>query len=180
MIQFTFARRMFVFAGFILLVNLSALRAQETKASLCFENLVRMNWCELEQIYRQAKPGSVPVGFARGQVVYSPCELLAASKGRLASLVWHGKIFGCDGTLINQWTGLRAIRAKVELGPSWLDGEQAIILDYCGMSRVWHDVRDEMREVAPGLYVGAMYRRRCPCPELKVFFVLQACDRCSN
>ena len=33
--------------------------------------------------------------------------------------------------------------------------------------------RDEMREVAPGLYLGAMYRRGCAQPAFKLFFILQ-------
>jgi hypothetical protein len=77
--------------------------------------------------------------------------------------------------LVNQWAGVRAIRASVCPGPSWLDGKPAIILDYSATSRVWSDVRDEMREVSPGLYLGAMYLRRCPEPRLKLYFVLQTC-----
>jgi hypothetical protein len=165
---------MSVVLGLLLSANGAALHAQELKPGFCFDDLVQRNWCELEQIYRQAKPGTIPVGFLRGQVIYCPNQLLSKSKGRFSTLLWHGKHFSCDGTLINQWAGVKAIRARVDYGTSWLDGQPAIILDYAGMSHVWHDVRDEMREVAPGLYVGAMYKGRCPCPELKVFFVLQA------
>jgi hypothetical protein len=48
-------------------------------------------------------------------------------------------------------------------------------MDYHETSRVWVDVRDEVREVAPGLYLGRMYRRK-PCgPEFQFFFALEAC-----
>ncbi len=43
------------------------------------------------------------------------------------------------------------------VGESLLDGQPALILDY-SKSRLWPDVRDEEREVSPGLYLGIMYR----------------------
>ena len=63
------------------------------------------------------------------------------------------------------------------LGPSCLDGKPSIVMDYGETSLVWADVRDEVREVAPGLYLGRMYRLK-PCgPEFQMFFALQACCR---
>jgi hypothetical protein len=173
MIEPRFCGRLSVVLGLVLSGS-AALHAQEAKVEHCFEELVQRSWCELEQIYRQAKPGCAPLGFLRGQVVYCPDEPLAHARGRMTTLLWHGKHFGCDGTLVNQWSGARAIRARVDYGPSWLDGQPSIILDYSGTSHIWHDVRDEMREIAPGLYLGAMYRGQCPCAKLKLFFVLQA------
>lgn len=141
----------------------------------CLDQLACLSWCELEQLYRQAHPGPIPDGFARGRVFYPPCEPHGQRKEATAGVFWRGKHFSaCDGTLVNQWLGLKAIRARVYVGPSWLDGHPALILDYCGTSHLWADVRDEMREVAPGLYLGAMYLRRCPGPHLKLFFALQA------
>jgi hypothetical protein len=136
--------------------------------------LAALPWPELEHLYRQATPGAVPDGFARGRVVYPPWERHGGAKARAAGLFWRGKHFcAADGTLVNQWLAVRAIRARVGYGASWLDGRPAIVLDYCGTSHRWADVRDEMREVGPGLYLGAMYLRGCPEPRLKLFFVLQ-------
>jgi hypothetical protein len=140
------------------------------------EDLTRMSWADLECVYRQAEPGHTPSGFAEGRVVYCPDVFLAGAKSGLTHLLWRGKLFCPDeGTLVNQWRGLQAIHANVSPGPSWLDGKPAIILDYSSTSRVWSDVHDEMREVSPGVYLGAMYLRRCPEPRLKLFFVLKAC-----
>lgn len=142
----------------------------------CTHDLERKSWAELEQIYRDAEPGRLPHGFAKGRVVYCPGTFLGGVKSEVAQLVWRGKHFSAaDGMLINQWCGVRAIRAAVSFGPSWLDGKPAIILDYSGTSRLWADVRDEMREIAPGVYLGAMYLRRCPEPRLKLFFILRTC-----
>ena len=141
----------------------------------CLEQLAALPWCELEQLYRKSPAGSIPDGFACGKVVYCPAEPFAGPRAHFAGMIWKGKHFcSAQGTLVNQWLGIAAIRARVSYGPSWLDGAEAIILDYCGESRVWADVRDEMREVAPGLYLGAMVLRRCPQPKLKLFFCLQA------
>jgi hypothetical protein len=141
---------------------------------LTFERLTCMSWAELEALYRGAGPGEVPVGFVRGRTLYHPCTPLAHARTKVANRLWKGKHF-CpdDATLINQWPGFRAIRADVYPGESWLDGQPAHILDYADKSFIWRDVRDEMRQVGPGLYVGAMYVRDCPTPRLKTLFVLE-------
>jgi hypothetical protein len=41
--------------------------------------------------------------------------------------------------------------------PSWFDGQEAIILDYSKTSFVAQRIRDEIREVAPRLYLGQVY-----------------------
>lgn len=144
-------------------------------APLTFQRLTCMSWAELETIYRSAKPGDVPVGFVRGRTLYHPCAALAHVRTNIANRLWKGKHFYPeDATLINQWPGFRAIRADISMGTSWLDGQPAHILDYADKSFVWRDVRDEMRQVGPGLYVGAMYLRDCPAPRLKTLFVLEA------
>ncbi len=92
--------------------------------------------------------------------------------------LWHGKVFDpCDGTLINQWAGVKAIKARVGYGPSLLDGRPSIIMDYSDTSRVWADVRDEVREVAPGVYLGRMYRLKGGCYEFQYYFALETCCR---
>jgi hypothetical protein len=43
------------------------------------------------------------------------------------------------------------------MAPSWLDNQPAIILDYSKTSLVARSVRDEIREVGPGTYLGIVY-----------------------
>jgi hypothetical protein len=147
-------------------------------APLCLEQLACMNWCELEQLYRQATPGTIPVGYLCGRAIYCPGAPLSPARSKVSQSVWQGKHFcPADGTLINQWClGMRAVRARVCYGQSWLDGQPSIVMDYRGMSHVWGNVRDEIREVAPGLYLGLMYRCKAGQPRRKLFFVLQACS----
>ena len=53
--------------------------------------------------------------------------------------------------------GLEAIVAKVYKAPSWLDNKECIVLDYSETSLVAHYVRDEIRLIGPGFYLGKVY-----------------------
>lgn len=147
--------------------------------SLSLERLAYMNWCELEQLYRRSSVGTIPAGYARGRAIYCPGAPLTPARDRMTQALWHGKHFcPLDGTLTNQWClGARAVRARVNYGESWLDGKPSILMDYRGMSHVWKDVRDEIREVGPGLYLGLMYRCKAGQPRMKMFFALEL-SRC--
>src|SRR4051812_24695476 len=139
------------------------------------DQLAQMSWPELEQLYCAAEPGEIPQGYTHGRAIYCPDSRFAGPRSRMTRALWHGKLFDATGsTLVNQWCGFRAIRAQVCYGPSWLDGKPSIIMDYSATSHVWANVRDEIREVAPGLYLGRMYRRKDCGPEFQFFFALEA------
>ena len=147
--------------------------------ALCLEQLAGMSWCALEQLYRQATPGPIPAGYLRGRTIYCPDAPLTPTWSKMSQAMWHGKHFcPADGTLINQWCFGRAVRARVCFGDSWLDGKPSILMDYRGMAHVWKDVRDEIREVAPGLYLGLMYRCKAGQPRMKMFFALEVTPCC--
>ena len=86
-----------------------------------------------------------------------PLRGLAATVGRLA---WRGKVFNA-GTrrVINRVLpfGVRAVTAEVCEEASMLDGRECIILDYARTSLVARSVRDELRLLRPGLYLGRAY-----------------------
>lgn len=151
-----------------------AVFAQESCLSL--DGLSGRSWPELEQLYRQAEAGTIPAGYTRGRAIYCPESRLAGVRSRVTRALWHGKLFDpCDGTLINQWAGFKAIKARVGYGPSLLDGRPSIVMDYSETSHVWADVRDEIREVAPGVYLGLMYRRKGDCYQFQFYFALELC-----
>jgi hypothetical protein len=52
---------------------------------------------------------------------------------------------------------VEAIVAKVYKGPSWLDGKECIVLDYSATSLVAHWIRDEIRLIDDGFYLGKVY-----------------------
>ena len=56
--------------------------------------------------------------------------------------------------------GMQAVRAKVYKEASWFDGKETIVLDYSKTSLRRALVRDEIREVAPGLYLGLVFWER--------------------
>lgn len=157
-----------------------ALAQEHAAPALCLDQLAHMSWDELEALYRQAPPGRISEGYAHGRAIYCPDDRLAGPRSKITHLLWHGKHFSaCDSMLINQWCGVKAIKAQVYYGPSWLDGKPSIIMDYRQTSHVWKDVRDEIREVAPGVFVGIMFQERECGPKLKMYFALEtkpACD----
>jgi hypothetical protein len=138
------------------------------------ERLIRMSRCELDDVYLHAGVGEVPWGLTRGRVIYKPGSRCSVALGRAASLAWQGKVLRPeDCTMINRVFGFRAIEAEVYYGESWMDGRPSVIFDYQGRSKFAASARDEVREVAPGLFLGAMYLRKCTGPEFSVYFVLE-------
>jgi hypothetical protein len=150
----------------------------EVATPVCsMDQLVRMSRCELEALYRGAAVAPVPDRFVPGRAIFSPGSPKTVRAAKMTRVLWQGKEFRCDGTMINHVFGLKAVRANVFYGPSWFDGGPAVVLDYAGMSKLFDGVRDEVREVAPGLYLGLTYLRSKPC-EPAMFFTLDARRPC--
>jgi len=53
--------------------------------------------------------------------------------------------------------GFEAIIAKVYKTPSWLDQKECIVLDYSETSLLANYIRDEIRLIGPGFYLGKVY-----------------------
>lgn len=140
----------------------------------CLEDLAKLSWAELEQLYRAAEPGNVPTGYYRGLGLFCRSAPFGKLRYDIAKTVWKGKHFSdCGDRLVNQFAGFRGIQAKVYPGVSWLDGRPCTVMDYQQTSFVWRTMYDEVREISPGLYLGISYQRRCPCPKFDTFFALQ-------
>ncbi len=74
--------------------------------------------------------------------------------------MWKGKVFDAEtGQLRNEILpiGMKTIVAKVYKDKSWFDEKECIALDYSQTSLIAHWIRDEIREVAPGLYLGIVF-----------------------
>ena len=124
------------------------------------DRLTRMSAAELDALYQAASPGPQPRGRVRGVPIVSPGSPAGPILSRGARLVWQGKVFRDDGvSAVNRFFGVRMIRGRLSYAPSWRDGRPALILDYQGTSRVYGRYRDEIRQVAPGLYLGLMFAR---------------------
>lgn len=139
------------------------------------KQLVRMSGPELDQLYRQSSAGAIPTGKVTGRVIMYPGTKMAAPASRVARMMWQGKIFHEDGTTaVNKFFGVRIIKGKLYYGESWMDGRPSLILDYRDTSLLYAPYRDEIREVAPGLFLGLMYSRTTPQPTFKMYFALEA------
>ena len=120
---------------------------------------------ELDDIYRNAGPGEIPRGDTRGTAILagSLFSRIVAAVARL--FAWQGKVFdifspdGQAGVLVNKITpfSLTFIVAKVYRDKSWLDGKDTIVIDYSKTSFFAKVIRDEIREVEPGVYLGKVW-----------------------
>jgi hypothetical protein len=120
---------------------------------------------ELDEIYRNAEPGNIPEGDTCGTAILagSPFSKIAAAFARI--FAWQGKVFDLfssdrqSGILVNKITpfSLNIIVAKVYRGKSWLDGKDTIVIDYSKTSFVAKAIRDEIREVEHGVYLGKVW-----------------------
>jgi hypothetical protein len=123
--------------------------------------LLDMNQEQLDELFRNSPAGPIPKGEGDGTVIIATGTQLTEVAARfLRFFAWQGKVFNPErGDLRNEITpfGIQAIIAKVYKAPSWLDGKECIVLDYSDTSIVAQWVRDEIREVAPGLYLGIVY-----------------------
>jgi hypothetical protein len=125
------------------------------------QELFEMSQIDLYALFRRSDAGPIPVGRGRGFPIAWPGTSLSRPLGRLlGTVVWRGKVFRpATEDLKNMLTPLSipAIRAVVGRQDSWLDGRECIVLDYSRTSRVAGWIRDEIREVSPGLYLGLVY-----------------------
>ncbi len=128
--------------------------------------LLQMTNREIDSLFRSSPDGGVPDGDMRGTALLFPgtwaAKPLAAA---IRVIAWQGKVVDRRrGELKNKITpfGLRLIRARVSIAPAWVDDAPCVLLDYSQTSFVARMVRDEIRLVAPDLYVGVvwLWRRR--------------------
>jgi hypothetical protein len=123
--------------------------------------LLEMSQDELDALFRSNGAGEIPVGKTKGAVLVGPGTDVAGPAKRLIHfLVWRGKVFNPQkGDLLNVILpfGVKAVRAKVYKDRSWLDQKETIVLDYSKTSLIARKIRDEIREVSPGVYLGLVY-----------------------
>jgi hypothetical protein len=137
------------------------------------DDLVTLSASQLEQLYCQSGPGCAPTGKVVGRALY-PDSHFPKARSNAARLAWQGKVFYPEtSTATNRFFGVKVIKGNVYVGPSWLDGAASMILDYEGTSRIYGNYRDEIRQVAPDLYLGLMYDRTTAPPTLKMYFAFR-------
>ena len=116
----------------------------------------------LEALFRGASAGPVPVGAYRGRVLWVDDARRPQARARNQSLIWKGKRFTGGDQFVNRFPGFEAIRAAGRMESSWADGQPAYVLDYPAGSPLFGPNRDELREVAPGVWLGRVWNREKP------------------
>src|ERR1700687_4657825 len=123
--------------------------------------LLAMSQDELDDLFRNSPAGDIPDGEANGTAIISPGTVFSESMAKMVNVfAWQGKVFDAQrGVLKNRISpfGLEAILATVYKDASWLDGKECIVLDYSKTSVVAHWIRDEIRLIAPDMYLGIVY-----------------------
>jgi hypothetical protein len=130
--------------------------------------LQRLSDRDLDLVFRSSPAGPLPEGRLRGTALFFPgtplCRPLAALVRLLA---WQGKetdeshatpenaaLENLVGPL-----GFRAVRALLSHGRSWVDDGPCVLIDYSTTSTVAAMIRDEIRLISPGLYLGVTWVR---------------------
>ena len=123
--------------------------------------LLAMTQAQLDELFKASPAGDIPDGPAKGTAIIAPGTKYTE---RIADLInhfgWQGKVFDAQkGVLKNKilFFGLEAILARVYKDKSWFDGEECVVLDYSETSLLAHYIRDEIRLIGPGFYLGKVY-----------------------
>jgi hypothetical protein len=125
------------------------------------DELLQMSGSQLDELFGTLPAGPLPTGRGAGTALLGPGtrgrRLGAAFVRRTA---WQGKDLAPDGRSLRNRIGpfgLRAVSAQVDAGPSRVDGRPCVVLDYSRTPWPARWVRDEMREVEPGRYLGIVF-----------------------
>jgi len=123
--------------------------------------LLTMNQQQLDDLFGSSPAGDIPSGEAQGTAIIATGTVFSAEIAELINLFgWKGKTFDAvHGTLRNRISafGIDAIVAEVYKGNSWFDGKECIVLDYSKTSIVAERIRDEIRQIGPGMYLGVVF-----------------------
>jgi len=125
------------------------------------KQLLAMSQAQLDDLFRASPAGPIPNGSGEGTAIIAPGTTYSMA---IASVInhfgWQGKVFDAEkGVLKNRVLslGFEAIIAKVYKTPSWLDQKECIVLDYSETSLLANYIRDEIRLIGPGFFLGKVY-----------------------
>jgi hypothetical protein len=125
------------------------------------EQLLEMTDEQLDALFAASEAGEIPDGEAQGTAIVANGTSFSSEIAQMVSLfAWQGKTFDAKkGLLRNRILpfGLSAIIARVYKEPSWYDKKECIVLDYSDTSLVARWIRDEIRQIDKGFYLGKVY-----------------------
>jgi hypothetical protein len=123
--------------------------------------LMAMSQKQLDDLFTGSPAGDIPNGQADGTAIIASGTAFSPEIAQLINVFgWQGKTFdAAHGTLTNRILafGLNAIVAQVYKTESWFDGKECIVLDYSKTSLLAERIRDEIRAIGTGMYLGVVY-----------------------
>lgn len=123
--------------------------------------LLSMSLKDLDDLFSSSPSGDIPNGEAQGTAIIAPGTTFSAEIASVINIFgWQGKTFDAEhGTLRNRILafGLNAIVAEVYKATSWFDNKECIVLDYSKTSLAAEHIRDEIRQIDKGFYLGIVY-----------------------
>ena len=127
-------------------------------------SLLKMTQADLDALFKASPPGPIPDGQGEGTAIVAPGTAFTPEIARFVNLfAWQGKVFDAKAGLLRNRIlpfGINAIVARVYVAPSWIDQRDCIVLDYSETSLVAQWIRDEIRLISPGLYLGKVFWNR--------------------
>src|SRR5215472_1510924 len=125
------------------------------------KQLLQISQKQLDELFSAHDAGPIPDGEAGGTAIIAPGTPMSEQIATFINIfAWQGKVFDAKAGLLRNHIlalGLKAIIARVYKGPSLLDGKECIVLDYSETSLVASHIRDEIRQIEPGFYLGKVY-----------------------
>jgi hypothetical protein len=123
--------------------------------------LLKMTAEQLDELFKNSPAGDIPDGDSQGTALIATGTPIGPHIAEIINhFGWQGKEFDAkEGVLVNKLLvfGLKAVIASVYKGPSWIDNKECIVLDYSKTSLLAHRVRDEIRNIGQGLYMGPVF-----------------------
>lgn len=126
-----------------------------TEADADLRRLCDLPASRLLDLFRAGTAEGIPDGPADGvMLLLSGTPLARPLAEMIRALAWKGKtVDAAAGRLVNRVLpfGMEAVPAQVRREPSRLDGRPCIALDYSRTSWIARPLRDEIRQIGPGV-----------------------------
>ncbi|MCK5860950.1 MAG: SDR family oxidoreductase [Candidatus Hydrogenedentes bacterium] len=136
------------------------------------DDLTRLSKPELEKLFTNGDTENMPSGFTAGLGIAFPGTFLGRILGKyVRATSWKGKYFEADRKQIRNILSpfsIKAARGELRIDDGILDGKPSIVVDYTNTIAFGLPIRDEIRKIADGLYLGRAFQGSKPT----VFFAL--------
>jgi hypothetical protein len=134
--------------------------------SLDAAKLLKMSRAQLDELFGKSPSGPIPNGEAKGTPLIATGTAFSQEIAEIVNIfVWKGKTFDAKRAALTNCIlpfNLNAFPANVYKDKSWYDQNECIVLDYSKTSVIARWIRDEIRLIGPGLYLGKVYWDKKP------------------